>query len=230
MGEGTYPTSASSSADVPIAARPEVHSSGATFPESTALRSPSSSSSWVSVPASKKRSISASSASATISISCSRAVPATSLSSKGTGPSVALPLPSDAYVHAFMPTRSMTPPKPRSSPMGNCTGMIVRLKASRTEASVRSRLERSRSRRLTTTSRGSPSASASAHTFSVCTSTPETASTTTSAASATRRPARASDRKLPMPGVSMKLILVLFHSAQARLADRVCFLAISSSS
>ena len=33
-----------------------------------------------------------------------------------------------------------------------------------------------------------------------------------------------------MPGVSMKLILVLFHSAQARLADKVCFRAISSSS
>ena len=74
--------------------------------------------------------------------------------------------------------------------------MTVRLQNSRTEASVRSRLERSRSRRLTTTRRGSPSDSASAHTFSVCTSTPETASTTTSAASATRRPARASDEEV----------------------------------
>ena len=40
-----------------------------------------------------------------------------------------------------------------------------------------------------------------------------TASTTTSAASATRSAARASLRKFAMPGVSMKLILVLFHSA-----------------
>ena len=52
-------------------------------------------------------------------------------------------------------------------------------------------------------------------TFSVCTSTPATASTTSSAASATRSAARASARKLPMPGVSMMLILSLFHSAKA---------------
>ena len=62
-------------------------------------------------------------------------------------------------------------------------------------------------------SRGTPSSSAASHTFSVETSTPATASTTTRAASATRSAARASLRKFAMPGVSMKLILVLFHSA-----------------
>ena len=62
-------------------------------------------------------------------------------------------------------------------------------------------------------SRGIDSSSAVSHTFSVETSTPCSASTTTSAASATRSAARASLRKLAMPGVSMKLILVLFHSA-----------------
>jgi len=62
------------------------------------------------------------------------------------------------------------------------------------------------------------------------TCTPETASTTTSAASDTRSAARASLRKLAIPGVSMTLILVRFHSRYARLADRVCLRAISSSS
>ena len=33
-----------------------------------------------------------------------------------------------------------------------------------------------------------------------------------------------------MPGVSMRLIFCLFHSAYARLADSVCLRAISSSS
>ena len=76
-------------------------------------------------------------------------------------------------------------------------------------ASERSRLARSRSSRLSTTMRGSPSSSAASQTFSVCTITPATASTTTSAASATCSAARASLRKLPMPGVSMRLILLL---------------------
>ena len=61
--------------------------------------------------------------------------------------------------------------------------------------------------------RGMASSSAASHTFSVDTSAPCTPSTTTSAASATRSAARASLRKFAMPGVSMKLILVLFHSA-----------------
>ncbi len=61
--------------------------------------------------------------------------------------------------------------------------------------------------------RGSCSSSAAAQTFSVDTSTPATASTTTIAASATRSAARASLRKLAIPGVSIRLILVLFHSA-----------------
>ena len=60
--------------------------------------------------------------------------------------------------------------------------------------------------------RGTASSSAAAQIFSVETSTPATASTTTSAASATRSAARASLRKFAIPGVSMKLILCLFHS------------------
>ena len=78
--------------------------------------------------------------------------------------------------------------------------------------------------------RGRLAAAASAHSFSVCTSTPCTESTTTTAASATRRAARASVRKLANPGVSMRLILVLSHSACARLEDRECLRATASSS
>ena len=109
-------------------------------------------------------------------------------------------------------------------------GVTMRLQASRTEASARSTLARSRSSRLSTTSFGRPSASASCQTFSVCTSAPDTASITTTAASATRSAARASLRKFAIPGVSIRLTLVLFHSHQARLAERVCLRAISSSS
>ena len=49
-------------------------------------------------------------------------------------------------------------------------------------------------------------------------------------ASATRIAARASLRKLAKPGVSIRLIFVLFHSAYASADDSVCFRAISSSS
>ena len=75
---------------------------------------------------------------------------------------------------------------------------------------MRSRLARSRSRRLTTTRRGSPSSSAAAHTFSVCTidagdgvDDDERGVGDAAARRARRR------RKLPMPGVSMRLIFVL---------------------
>ena len=108
--------------------------------------------------------------------------------------------------------------------------MMVRLHASRSDRSDRSRLARSRSTRFRAMRRGSPNSSAAAQTFSVCTSTPATASTTTRPASATRRAALASLRKLAKPGVSMRLIFVLFHSANARLAASVCLRATSSSS
>ena len=86
----------------------------------------------------------------------------------------------------------------------------MRLQASRSDASERSRLARSRSRRLTTTSRGQPELLGRASTPSrSAPCTPPTASTTTSAASATCSAALASAKKLPMPGVSIRLIFVL---------------------
>ena len=132
--------------------------------------------------------------------------------SAGTGASLKLPLLSGLNVNAFPETRSTTPLKSCSSPIGSWIGMTARLHDSRSEASVRSRLARSRSSRLTATRRGSARSSAAAQTFSVCTITPATASTTTTAPSATFSAASASATKLPAPGVSIRLIFCLFHS------------------
>ena len=77
---------------------PDVHSSGNILAARVAAARPFTSSSCVSVPASKNFSISGSSASATISISASRAAVAASVMSAGTAPSVILPEPSAAKV------------------------------------------------------------------------------------------------------------------------------------
>ena len=210
--------------------RAEVQTSGNTRAAAVALRRPSTTSSSVSVPASKNFSISFSSASATISIRASRAVSTAAVMSAGTGPSVNAPLPSALKTKALRVIKSTTPRKFFSSPIGSWMGITVRLHASRSDSSDRSRLARSRSRRFSTTRRGRRRSSLVSQTFSVCTMTPPTASTTTRAASATCSAARASLRKFPIPGVSMMLIFCLFHSAHARAADNVCLRAISSSS
>ena len=150
--------------------------------------------------------------------------------SAGMSPSVIAPLPLSANVNARIRTRSTTPLKFLSSPIGSWIGMISRAQSRCSDSSERSRLARSRSSRPSTTMRGRLAAAASAHSFSVCTSTPCTESTTTTAASTTRSAERASVRKLAMPGVSMMLILVLSHSACARLEARECLRAIASSS
>jgi hypothetical protein len=117
-----------------------------------------------------------------------------------------------------------------SSPIGSWIGTTPRPSDWCSDSSDRSRLARSRSRRFTTTMRGSSSSSAIAQTFSVETCTPDTASMTTIAQSATFSAARASVRKFAIPGVSMRLIFCLFHSAKATLAESVCLREISSSS
>ena len=209
---------------------PDVHTSGKILAAIVPLRRPATSSSSVSVPASKNFSISFSSFSATISTSASRAASTAAVMSAGTGPSVNAPLSSVLNVNAFRVTRSTMPLKLFSAPIGSWIGMMVRVNVSRSDASDRSRLARSRSIRLRTTIRGSDSSSAASHAFSVWTIGPATASTTTSAPSATWSAARASARKFPMPGVSIRLIFCLFHSAYATLEDSVCLRAISSSS
>ena len=215
---------------MPITCSPDVQTSGKSRPATVAARNPETSCSCVSVPSAKKVSIKVSSASATISISCSRAIFASSAIAAGTSPSVILPLLSAANVTAFIRTRSTTPVKFRSSPIGSWIGTISRAQSRCSDSRVRSRLARSRSSRLTATIRGRFSAAASDHSFSVWTSTPATASTTTRAPSTTRRAERASVRKLANPGVSMRLILVFCHSAWARLDASVCLRAMASSS
>ena len=66
-----------------------------------------------------------------------------------------------------------------------------------------------------TMARGSLNSSAKLHTFSVCTSTPATPSTSTRAASAATSVALVSLMKMLKPGVSIRLIFFLFHSAAA---------------
>jgi hypothetical protein len=145
-------------------------------------------------------------------MSASRAAFAVSIMFPGIAPSTGFPLASLANMHAFIATRSTTPAKDFSSPIGSWIGLTVRPNTPRSDSSDRSRLARSRSSRFMTMKRGTPNSAAASHTFSVDTSAPCTASTTTSAASDTRSAARASLRKLAIPGVSMKLIFVLFHS------------------
>ena len=212
-GDGSSARIASSSCCDPTFSTADVQTSGKIFAAAVADRRPVTSSSSVSVPASKNFSISFSSFSATISTSASRAASTAPAMAAGTAPSVNAPLSSVLNVNAFFVTRSTTPLKFLSSPIGIWIGTMLRVNVSRSAESDRSRLARSRSIRLRTTMRGSDSSSAAAHIFSVCTIGPETASTTTSAPSATVSAARASARKFPMPGVSMRLIFCLFHSA-----------------
>ena len=93
---------------------------------------------------------------------------------------------------------------------------------------VRENEARSRSILLMMIIRGNANSSANFQTFSVVTSTPVTPLATTAAESATRMALRVSIRKMPKPGVSNRLILVLFHSTKAAAAEIECFLSISS--
>ncbi len=97
----------------------DVQTSGNTLAAAVALRSPATTSSSVSVPASKNFSISFSSASATISTRASRAASTSPVISAGTGPSVNEPLSSVLNRKAFRVTRSTTPRKFFSSPIGS---------------------------------------------------------------------------------------------------------------
>ena len=125
-GDGVYFTRASRSGTMPILSVAEVHTSGATWPARTAVRRPASSSSCVSVPDSKNFSIRLSSASATISIKASRAVFAEATISSGMSSTEGLPLLPEANTSAFMATRSTTPRKDFSLPIGTWIGTMVR--------------------------------------------------------------------------------------------------------
>ncbi len=101
---------------------PDTQKTGNSLAIRIARARPAVSSSCVSEPASKNFSISASSASATISVSVSRALAAAADNASGSGPSVILPDSSPANVYAFIATRSTTPLKSLSLPIGSWTG------------------------------------------------------------------------------------------------------------
>ncbi len=84
--------------------------------------------------------------------------------------------------------------------------------------------------RVQTNIRGSEYFSAKPQIFSVTTCTPLTASTTTSAASTAGSTISASCVNMLKPGVSIRLILVLPHSANDMAAEMVIWREISSSS
>ena len=129
-----------------------------------------------------------------------------------------------------MVTRSITPVKSFSSPMGSWMGTTFLPNFFCRASSVRVKEARSRSILLTMIRRGRRNSSANFHTFSVVTSTPVTPLTTIAAESATRMAVLASIRKMPKPGVSSRLILQSFHSAYAIAAEIECLRSISSGS
>ena len=164
---------------------------------------------------------------ATASMSLSRAAAAASASSAGTSPTVALP---SLYVCAFIVSRSTTPLKSCSLPMGSCTATTWAPKDSCRRPSAWSKSARSRSSMLQTMTRPSPRAAARSQSRSCWTSTPSTVLTTTSAVSTTCRLAMASARKLESPGVSMRLNDRPPRSTCARPAERLIWRFFSSSS
>jgi hypothetical protein len=104
-----------------------------------------------------------------------------------------------------IPTRSTTPVKPSSDPIGSCTGNGTTSSRSRIEATAAARSAPARSSLLTNAIRGTPYRSACRHTDSLCGSTPATASKTATAPSSTRRERSTSSEKSTCPGVSIRL-------------------------
>ena len=166
-----------------------------------------------SVPCSRYSSIRSSSDSATASISFSRAGSAIAWISSGQVDSSAIgPL---GYRSAFSCSRSATPLKSCSCPIGSSKGATWLPKDDTSWSSVAWKSARSRSSLFTKMARGSPSSTASSHAYSVWTSTPSTAETTTM--HGVGRPDRASDvaDEVGVPGASRTLIFTPFHSIGA---------------
>ncbi len=102
-------------------------------------------------------------------------------------------------------TRSTTPVKPSSPPIGSCTTSGAGCSRARIEATAVSRSAPARSSLLTNAIRGTPCRSACRHTVSLCGSTPATASNTATAPSSTRSDRSTSAVKSTWPGVSMRV-------------------------
>ncbi len=174
---------------------------------STARRSPcwswSAEISWPS----RYISISRSSFSATASINWSWAACASSVSSAGMSPTSNLaPSSSPDQIWAWSLTRSITPWKFASLPIGNWMGQAFAASRSRIWATAAWKSAPVRSILFTNARRGTEYLLAWRQTVSDCGSTPPTAQNTATAPSSTRRLRSTSTVKSTWPGVSMILI------------------------
>ena len=157
---------------------------------------------------------------------------AAALRSAGISSSVhSSPIPS-SQTRARMWTRSTTPRKPPSAPMGSCTTATVASRRSLIMSTHWSKLAPVRSILLMKQIRGTAYLSACRHTVSVWGSTPATASKTATAPSRTRRERSTSTVKSTWPGVSMMLITVSRHiqvvAAEVMVMPRSCSWGIQS--
>jgi hypothetical protein len=145
-------------------------------------------------------------------------------------------LASSFQMRAFMATRSMTPLKSDSAPIGSCRTSGVALSRFSIMSTQRWNSAPTRSSLLTKHIRGTPYRSAWRHTVSDWGSTPATPSNTATAPSSTRRLRSTSTVKSTCPGVSMMLIVCLTsataHSqvvaAEVMVIPRSCSCSIQS--
>ncbi len=116
-------------------------------------------------------------------------------------------------------SRSTTPEKVASSPIGSSRGATPAPNFALRSSRVRENEARSRSSLFTKIARGMFRSSARRQATSVCTSTPSTADTTKTARSAARSAAATSPTKSAYPGESRTLILWPSHSNGASASD-----------
>ena len=142
------------------------------------------------------------------------------------------PAVSPRQVSARIFTRSTTPMKSASAPIGSCRTSGVALSRSIIMSTQRKKLAPVRSSLLTKHIRGTLYLSACRQTFSVCGSTPATPSYTATAPSSTRSERSTSTVKSTWPGVSMMLIVWSFHvhfvAADVIVMPRSCSCSIQS--
>lgn len=204
-GAGRYATTASSSGSMPRSRYAEPHRTTTASPERVRSRSASVSVPADSAPSAQNSSRAPGCSSATVSSRCRLRRRASSRSSSGTGRSVYAPVPS-GHTYARIRTRSTTPVKPSSRPMGSWTGSGTAPRRVRIDSTAASSSAPARSILLTNARRGTPCRSACRHTVSLCGSTPATASKTATAPSRTRSERSTSSEKSTWPGVSIRLI------------------------
>ncbi len=192
-----------------------------------AWRMPAFNSSMVGVPPSRNFSRSTSSVSAMISINCSRKASAFFCNAAGIGStSYCEPMASSFQTTACISTRSTTPLKPASAPMGICSATGLAPRRLRMVSRTCSKSAPFLSILFTKQMRGTRYLSPCRHTVSVCGCTPATESNTATAPSSTRRLRSTSAVKSTWPGVSIILMRTSRHmqvvAAEVMVMPRSC--------